>query len=64
MCVGFDAASLGTNKPAFGSTSEATSERKVLQFAGAFANMRKATVSFAMSVSPHGTARLPLDGFS
>jgi len=30
---------------------------------GAFANLWKATVSFVMSVCPHGTARLPLDGF-
>jgi hypothetical protein len=30
---------------------------------GAFVNLRKATVSFVMSVSPHGTARLPQNGF-
>ena len=37
-------------------------------FVGAFARLRKATVSFVMSVRPsgcpHGTIRLPLDGFS
>jgi len=37
-------------------------------FWGAFAKMRKATVSFivsvCLSVSPHGTTRLPLGGFS
>ena len=33
-------------------------------FLGAFAKLRKATVSFVMSVRPHGTTRLPLDGFS
>ena len=33
------------------------------QFLGAFAKLRKATTSLAMSVSPHGTTRLPLDGF-
>ena len=31
---------------------------------GAFAKLRKATISFVMSVRPHGTTRLPLDGFS
>jgi hypothetical protein len=35
---------------------------------GAFAKLRKATISFVMSVrtsvSQHGTTRLPLDGFS
>ena len=38
------------------------------QFLGAFAKLRKATVSFVMSVCPsarlHGTTRLPLDRFS
>jgi hypothetical protein len=37
-------------------------------FLGAFAKLRKATVSFVMSVCPsvcpRGTTRLPLDGFS
>jgi hypothetical protein len=37
-------------------------------FLGAFATLRKATVSFAMSVRlsvcPHGTTRFPLEGFS
>ena len=32
-------------------------------FLGAFAKLRKATVSFFMFVSPHETTRLPLDGF-
>jgi hypothetical protein len=32
-------------------------------FLGAFAKLRKATVSFVMSVCPHGTTRLSLDGF-
>ena len=38
-------------------------------FLGAFAKLRKATVSFIMSISvcrslcPHGTTRPPLDGF-
>jgi len=31
---------------------------------GAFTDLRKATISFVMSVLPHGTTRLPLDGFS
>ena len=30
---------------------------------GAFAKLRKATISFVTSVCPHGTARLPLYGF-
>jgi len=34
---------------------------------GAFTKLRKATISFVMSVlppaRPHGTTRLPLDGF-
>jgi hypothetical protein len=33
-------------------------------FPGAFAKLRKATISFAMSVRSHGKTRLPLDGFS
>jgi len=37
-------------------------------FLGAFAKLRKAIVSFVMSVFPtfrlHGTTGLPLDGFS
>jgi hypothetical protein len=32
-------------------------------FLGAFAKVRKATISFVMSVRTHGTARLPLDRF-
>ena len=32
-------------------------------FLGAFAKLRIATTSFVMSVCPHGTTRLPLDGF-
>ena len=32
-------------------------------FLGAFAKLRKATIGFVMSVCPHGTTRLPLDGF-
>ena len=31
---------------------------------GAFAKLQKPTVIFVMSVCPHGTSRLPLDGFS
>jgi len=35
---------------------------------GAWAKLRKATISFVMSahpsVRPHGTTRVPLDGFS
>ena len=30
---------------------------------GAFANLRKATVSLVMAVCPHATTRLPMDGF-
>ena len=33
-------------------------------FLGAMVELRKATVNFVMSVRPHGTARLPPDGFS
>jgi len=36
----------------------------VSSFLGAFAELRKATVSFVMSMRPHGANRLPLDGFS
>jgi hypothetical protein len=32
--------------------------------AGELAKLRKAIINFVMSVRPHGTARLPLDGFS
>jgi hypothetical protein len=31
---------------------------------GASTELRKATISFVMSVLPHGTTRLSLDGFS
>ena len=31
---------------------------------GAFVKLRKATIGFVMSVCPHGTTRLPPDGFS
>jgi hypothetical protein len=31
---------------------------------GAFSKLRKVTISFVISVRPHGTARLPLNGFS
>jgi len=34
------------------------------KFLGAFAKLRKATVSSVMSVRPHGTTRLPLNRFS
>ena len=33
-------------------------------FLGLFAKLRKAAVSFVMSVRPRGTTRLPLYGFS
>jgi len=32
-------------------------------FLGAFSKLRNATVGFVMSGRPHGTTRLPLDGF-
>ena len=34
------------------------------QFLDTFAKLRKVSISFGMSVRPHGTARPPLDGFS
>ena len=34
------------------------------KFLGAFSKLRKAAISFVMSVGPHGTTQLPLDGFS
>jgi hypothetical protein len=33
-------------------------------FLGAFAKLREATISFVMSVYPHGTTHLSLVGFS
>jgi hypothetical protein len=33
-----------------------------ITFLGAFTKLQKATISFVMSVCPHGT-QLPLDGF-
>jgi len=33
-------------------------------FLGAFAKLRNATISFVISVRPHVTTRLTLDGFS
>jgi hypothetical protein len=35
----------------------------ICPFLGAFAKVRRATISFVMSVRPHGRTRLPLDGF-
>ena len=35
-----------------------------VEFLGAFAELRKESISFVLSVRPHGTTRLPLDGFS
>jgi hypothetical protein len=35
----------------------------LIKFLGAFAKLRKATISFVMYVCPHGTSRLPLDVF-
>jgi len=35
-----------------------------LNFLGAFAKLRSVTISFAMSVRPHTTTRLTLEGFS
>jgi len=37
-----------------------------VEFLGAFANFRRAAVSFVMclSIRPHGAPRLPLDSFS
>jgi hypothetical protein len=41
---------------------------KEMKILGAFANLRKTTMSFIMSVyssiRPHAKSRLPLDGFS
>ena len=43
-------------------------EAVLIFFLGAFAKFRKAAISFVMSIRssirPHGTTRLPLDGFS
>jgi len=36
----------------------------VIVILGVFAKLRKTTISFVMFVRPHGTTRLPLDGFS
>jgi len=35
-----------------------------VEFSGSFEAMRKATINFAVSVFPHGTSPLPLDGYS
>jgi hypothetical protein len=35
----------------------------VNSFLGAFVKLRKATISFVMSVCPHGITRLPMDGY-
>ena len=37
--------------------------RLFVHFLGAFAKLRKATISFVTSVRPHGRTRLPLGGF-
>ena len=41
-----------------------TTDNSCDKFLGAFANLRKATTSFVMSVCPHGTTRLPLHRYS
>jgi hypothetical protein len=50
------------------STTEGILRSKLLPrtegFLGAVAKFRKATSSFVMSVCPHGTTRLPVNGFS
>ena len=46
------------------SESAATPWRISLGFLGAFAKLRKATLSLVISVRPHWTTRLPLNGFS
>jgi hypothetical protein len=51
---------------------EGLTTENVLSFLGAFAKLRKATISFCLSdclsvcpsVHRHGTARLPMDGFT
>jgi len=40
------------------------SHKHTLVLLGAFAKLRQTTMSFVMSVRPHGTTRLPLHGFS
>ena len=47
-----------------GADSVITASLTVTIFLGAFAELQKLTISFVMSVHPHGTTRLPLDGFS
>ena len=41
-----------------------STDRPTIALSGAFAKPRKATISFVMSVRPHETNGLPLDGFS
>ena len=38
-------------------------DKRIVPFLGAFTKLRKATINLLMSVRPHGTTRLPLDGF-
>ena len=37
---------------------------KITDFLGAFVKLRRATISYIMSVCPHRTTRLPLEGFT
>ena len=56
-----------TQISAFSSTSDlkAYCHYEILYFLGAFAKLRKATITFAcLSVRPHGAARPPVDEFS
>jgi len=41
-----------------------SSKKKIHLFLGAFATLRKETISYRMSVRRRGTTRLPLDGLS
>jgi hypothetical protein len=57
----------GNNSSLFGGQKIQVCEQNV-EFLGAFSNVRKAPISFVMSirpsVCPHGSTRLPLDGFA
>ena len=45
-------------------SSSVVRSKNLSSLGGAFAKLRKATISFVMSVCPYGTNELPLDVFS
>jgi hypothetical protein len=59
----YDAVSQSIWFPMFPDKAEILASRVEAPFLGAFAKLRKATISLVKSVRPHGKTRLSLNGF-